>query len=102
MFKLRGRISFPRAQFRPKAALLYPRQRYVLGPGISSWGPNRERRCVLAGVSGALRSGRLTAIMGPSGAGKTSLLNVVSGKAASYATTAGTPIHGGSVHSGAA
>jgi ABC-type multidrug transport system ATPase subunit len=57
---------------------------------------------VLAGVSGALRSGRLTAIMGPSGAGKTSLLNVVSGKAASYATTAGTPIHGGSVHSGAA
>ena len=52
--------------------------------------PPLPKKTILAGVTGALRSGRLTAIMGPSGAGKTSFLNVVSGKAASYGDTTGT------------
>jgi len=34
---------------------------------------------ILRGVNGEFRAGRLTAILGPSGAGKTSLLNVLSG-----------------------
>ncbi|KAJ3047500.1 hypothetical protein HK097_011489 [Rhizophlyctis rosea] len=35
---------------------------------------------ILKGVSGEIRSGRLTAIMGPSGAGKTTFMNVLMGK----------------------
>jgi ABC-type multidrug transport system ATPase subunit len=46
--------------------------------------PPLPRKCVLTGVTGELKNGRLTAIMGPSGAGKTSFLNVVSGKASAY------------------
>ncbi|KAI8846237.1 ABC-2 type transporter-domain-containing protein [Chytridium lagenaria] len=38
------------------------------------------RREILKGVTGCLRSGKLTAIMGASGAGKTSLLNVIAGE----------------------
>lgn len=34
---------------------------------------------ILDGLNGSARSGELTAIMGPSGAGKTSLLNVLTG-----------------------
>ena len=44
---------------------------------------------VLKCVTGELKAGRLTAIMGPSGAGKTSFLNVVSGKAAAYGNVGG-------------
>ncbi|CAJ1417297.1 unnamed protein product [Effrenium voratum] len=44
---------------------------------------------ILSGVSGEFRAGRMCAIMGPSGAGKTSLMNVLCGKAA-YATATGT------------
>lgn len=43
---------------------------------------------ILSGVSGEFRAGRMCAIMGPSGAGKTSLMNVLCGKA-SYATVSG-------------
>eukprot|EP00400_MALV-I_sp_L67-5_P000801 gene801-177_t len=39
-----------------------------------------NKRPILKGVSGHLRRGRLTAIIGPSGAGKTSLLNLLSGR----------------------
>lgn len=35
---------------------------------------------IMAGVSGALRSGRTTAIMGPSGAGKTTFITLLTGK----------------------
>eukprot|EP00930_Biecheleria_cincta_P035612 TRINITY_DN24480_c0_g1_i1.p1 TRINITY_DN24480_c0_g1~~TRINITY_DN24480_c0_g1_i1.p1 ORF type:complete len:1286 (-),score=241.02 TRINITY_DN24480_c0_g1_i1:227-3700(-) len=42
--------------------------------------PSGER--ILEGVSGEFRAGRMCAIMGPSGAGKTSLMNVLCGKAA--------------------
>ncbi|KAJ3199805.1 hypothetical protein HDU67_002545, partial [Dinochytrium kinnereticum] len=36
---------------------------------------------VLKGVTGEIRAGRMTAIMGPSGAGKTTFMNVLMGKA---------------------
>ena len=36
---------------------------------------------VLSGVTGAVLSGEVTAVMGPSGAGKTTFLNALSGKA---------------------
>jgi ABC-type multidrug transport system ATPase subunit len=39
-----------------------------------------QKRTILRKVSGHLRRGRLTAIIGPSGAGKTSLLNLLSGR----------------------
>jgi len=34
---------------------------------------------ILKNICGKFRSGRLTAILGPSGAGKTTLINVLSG-----------------------
>ncbi|KAJ3114227.1 hypothetical protein HDU96_002396 [Phlyctochytrium bullatum] len=37
-------------------------------------------KTVLQGVTGSIRSGRMTAIMGPSGAGKTTFMNVLMGK----------------------
>ncbi|KAJ3410840.1 ATP-binding cassette sub- G member 1 [Chytridiales sp. JEL 0842] len=43
-----------------------------------------EDKYILKGVSGALKPGRLTAIMGASGAGKTSLLNILSGETQQY------------------
>lgn len=42
---------------------------------------------ILSGVSGAIRSGRVCAVMGPSGAGKTTFLSVLSGKIASTSGT---------------
>ena len=44
---------------------------------------------LLNGVTGSLRSGRLCAIMGPSGAGKTTFLYTLCGKA-TYGEAAGT------------
>ncbi len=38
-------------------------------------------RRVLEGVTGEIKAGRLTAIMGPSGAGKTTFMSVLAGKA---------------------
>jgi ABC-type multidrug transport system ATPase subunit len=38
-----------------------------------------SRKEILKNVSGTFKNGRLTAILGPSGAGKTSLLNILSG-----------------------
>ncbi|KAL4448129.1 hypothetical protein ABPG75_005348 [Micractinium tetrahymenae] len=46
-------------------------------------------KAVLAGVTGVLAESKVTAIMGPSGAGKTSLLNALAGKAASYGVQTG-------------
>lgn len=39
----------------------------------------KGKKQILKGVSGKFKSGELTAIMGPSGAGKTSLLNILTG-----------------------
>lgn len=39
----------------------------------------KEEKHILRGVNGQFRCGFLTAILGPSGAGKTSLLNIISG-----------------------
>ena len=38
-----------------------------------------EKKLILKSVSGKFRSGQLTAIMGPSGAGKTTLMSVLAG-----------------------
>ncbi|KAI9021804.1 P-loop containing nucleoside triphosphate hydrolase protein [Hyaloraphidium curvatum] len=43
--------------------------------------PPAPAKEILAGVTGAFRPGRLTAVMGASGAGKTSLLQVLAGRA---------------------
>lgn len=43
-------------------------------------GRKGQHKAVLDGVSGAVTSGTLTAIMGPSGSGKSSLLNVLAGR----------------------
>ncbi|KAJ3268377.1 hypothetical protein HK104_005388, partial [Borealophlyctis nickersoniae] len=40
----------------------------------------KQKKTVLQGVTGEIRAGRLTAIMGPSGAGKTTFMNVLMGK----------------------
>ena len=42
---------------------------------------NANNRVVLAGVDGRLDAGSVTAIMGPSGAGKTTFMNALSGRA---------------------
>jgi ABC-type nitrate/sulfonate/bicarbonate transport system ATPase subunit len=49
--------------------------------------PAPSKRKILHGVSGSIQAGRFTAIMGPSGAGKTTFLNLLLGK---YKRTAGT------------
>ncbi|ORY50037.1 hypothetical protein BCR33DRAFT_763088 [Rhizoclosmatium globosum] len=46
-----------------------------------------DGKMILQGVTGAVKAGRMTAIMGPSGAGKTTFMNVLMGK---VARTAGT------------
>lgn len=42
--------------------------------------PGGKEQVILAGVSGALRPGRLTFILGPSGAGKTTLMKILAGR----------------------
>ena len=42
--------------------------------------PAPQNKTILSNVSGRIRPGRVTAIMGPSGAGKTTFLNVLVGK----------------------
>ncbi|KAK9815422.1 hypothetical protein WJX72_003407 [[Myrmecia] bisecta] len=54
---------------------------------------------VLAGVTGQLRDARLTAIMGPSGAGKTSLMSVLAGKASYGEPTGVIRVNGDKVRS---
>jgi ABC-type multidrug transport system ATPase subunit len=49
---------------------------------------------VLHGVTGSCRAGRVTAIMGPSGAGKTTFMNTLAGRA-SYGATTGTVLING-------
>lgn len=49
----------------------------------------QSKKKVVAGVSGRILHGRLTAIMGPSGAGKTSFLSALSGRASSYGNVTG-------------
>jgi len=50
------------------------------GRGISTGFKNVPDKVVLASVSGQFEAGRMSAIMGPSGAGKTTFLNVLCGK----------------------
>lgn len=38
-------------------------------------------RCLLQGITGSVNPGEILALMGPSGGGKTTLLNVLSGRA---------------------
>ena len=46
---------------------------------------------MLSGVTGQINSGEVTAVMGPSGAGKTTFLNALSGKAY-YGVSIGTSL----------
>ena len=57
---------------------------------------------VLSGVTGAIRGGRVAAIMGPSGAGKTSLLNVLAGRTSRGAALDGRLLVNGEKHAAAA
>ena len=41
---------------------------------------HRETKTILAGVSGVIEAGQLCAIIGPSGGGKTSLLDILAGR----------------------
>ncbi|KAJ3085836.1 hypothetical protein HK102_013788 [Quaeritorhiza haematococci] len=54
--------------------------------GLSRWfgGKNAGtgEKTILAGVTGEIKAGRMTAIMGPSGAGKTTFMSVLMGKVA--------------------
>ena len=49
-----------------------------------------DGRTVLSNATGAIDSGCVTAIMGPSGAGKTTLMNVLAGRAGGYGVVEGT------------
>jgi len=55
---------------------------------------NGSKKKVLNNVTGCLKSGRITAIMGPSGAGKTTFMNVIAGKASYGETTGSIKING--------
>lgn len=43
-------------------------------------GMGKERKNILNDISGSMKGGEVCALMGPSGAGKTSLLNVLAGR----------------------
>ncbi|KAM0877156.1 hypothetical protein ACQ4PT_035663 [Festuca glaucescens] len=59
------------------------------------------KRKLLRSVTGELQPGRVTAVMGPSGAGKTTFLNAVSGKVTGYQMTGSVLVNGkhGSIRS---
>eukprot|EP01048_Picozoa_sp_COSAG05_P016901 COSAG05_NODE_2237_length_3355_cov_2.365172_1_plen_1019_part_10 len=77
-------LKLPGATTKPRApiTIAFTDLALTLKPPL----PNKK---ILRGVTGVLKSGRLTAIMGPSGAGKTSFLNAVSGKAGAYGKLSG-------------
>uniref|UniRef100_A0A0D9W2J5 ABC transporter domain-containing protein n=1 Tax=Leersia perrieri TaxID=77586 RepID=A0A0D9W2J5_9ORYZ len=52
------------------------------------------RRKLLRSINGELRPGRVTAVMGPSGAGKTTFLNAVTGKVAGYKVSGSVLVNG--------
>jgi ABC-type multidrug transport system ATPase subunit len=52
------------------------------------------RRKLLRSVTGELLAGRITAVMGPSGAGKTTFLNAVAGKVTGYKMTGSVLVNG--------
>jgi ABC-type multidrug transport system ATPase subunit/ABC-type multidrug transport system permease subunit len=65
-----------------------------------SKGKEKVDKYILSDVSGVMRAGALTAIMGASGAGKTSLLNVLVGRSPDKSTLDGTLTYGGEFVSG--
>ena len=56
---------------------------------------NGSKKKVLNSVTGTVKAGRITAAMGPSGAGKTTFMNVLAGKASYGITTGRITINGG-------
>eukprot|EP00754_Rhynchopus_humris_P031833 Rhum_TRINITY_DN15360_c1_g1::Rhum_TRINITY_DN15360_c1_g1_i1::g.154518::m.154518 len=52
-----------------------------VGGGCGPGSKPAEEKLIVKGTSGKLEPGKLTAIMGPSGAGKTTMMNVLAGRA---------------------
>lgn len=52
------------------------------------------KKKLLRSINGELRPGRVTAVMGPSGAGKTTFLNAVTGKVAGYKVSGSVLVNG--------
>jgi ABC-type multidrug transport system ATPase subunit len=75
----RESVFLPRS-FRDKFSLQNCVIRKVTFSFFAMQGENKGK-VVLHGVTGHVRSGEVTAVMGPSGAGKTTFLNTLSGKA---------------------
>jgi ABC-type multidrug transport system fused ATPase/permease subunit len=56
------------------------------------------KKKLLRSINGELRPGRVTAVMGPSGAGKTTFLNAVTGKVSGYKMTGSVLVNGKNVN----
>ncbi|KAJ7891204.1 hypothetical protein B0H14DRAFT_3081531 [Mycena olivaceomarginata] len=96
VFGLIGQHSARRAKLNVadgSVALEWSRVSYVVaGPGGRSWFGSRGKgadddKVVLDAVSGRVAPGQMMAILGPSGAGKTTLVEILAGKAKSGTTT---------------
>lgn len=59
---------------------------------------NNKKKKLLRSINGELRPGRVTAVMGPSGAGKTTFLNAVTGKLNGYKMTGSVLVNGKDVN----
>jgi ABC-type multidrug transport system ATPase subunit len=82
-----------RYAIKPKKTLLEVMKRSVLRKGASQDG----EKIILSDVSALFNPGRFTAIMGASGAGKTSLLNFIGGYVSKEASMSGTIMLNGQV-----
>eukprot|EP00741_Cyanophora_paradoxa_P013408 tig00020685_g12947.t1 len=70
------------------------RTRFIRATAKASFRTGSERREILRGISAHARSGELVAIMGPSGSGKSSLLDVIAGRTAEGRVTGSVLLNG--------
>ncbi|CAN8067671.1 unnamed protein product [Agarophyton chilense] len=85
-------VPLPRSKKRQKAVVQLKQSDAELPSGVAPLKPNMRR--ILHAVSGQVRSGHVLAIMGASGSGKTTMLNMLSGRLKSSSKC----ITGGSVY----